>query len=37
MSIEKGQRIFFCSEITERVEAVALADDEREPMFLEME
>ena len=37
MSIEKGQRLFFCSEITERVEAVALADDEREPMFLEME
>ncbi|SHJ34395.1 DEAD/DEAH box helicase [Flavobacterium haoranii] len=37
MSIEKGQRIFFCSQITERVEAVALSDEEREPMFLEME
>ena len=37
MSMEKGQRIFFCSQITERVEAVVLTDEEREPMFLETE
>lgn len=37
MSMEKGQRLFFCSQITDRVEAVALADEEREPMFLETE
>ncbi|WP_130735615.1 DEAD/DEAH box helicase [Flavobacterium sp. J27] len=36
-SIEKGQRLYFCSQITERVEAVALNDEEREPIFLEME
>ena len=35
MSIEKGQRLFFCSKVTERVEAVALNDEEREPIFLE--
>lgn len=35
MSMEKGQRIFFCSQVTERVEAVALNDEEREPIFLE--
>lgn len=37
MSMEKGQRLFFCSQITDRVEAVALSDEEREPMFLETE
>ena len=37
MSMEKGQRLFFCSQITERVEAVTLTDEEREPMFLETE
>lgn len=36
-SIEKGQRLYFCSEITERVEAVTLQDEHREPVFLEME
>lgn len=34
MSMEKGQRLYFCSEINERVETVAFAD-EREPIFLE--
>ena len=37
MSMEKGQRVFFCSQITERVEVVALTDEEREPIFYEME
>jgi superfamily II DNA/RNA helicase len=37
MSMEKGQRIFFCSQITERVEAVALNDETRDPIFLETE
>ncbi len=36
-SMEKGQRLFFCSQITERVETVALTDEEREPLFYEME
>ncbi|WP_308219318.1 MULTISPECIES: DEAD/DEAH box helicase [Flavobacterium] len=36
-SMEKGQRLFFCSQITERVETVALNDEEREPLFYEME
>jgi len=35
-SIEKGQRLFFCTQITERVEVVATAN-EREPLFLETE
>lgn len=35
-SITKGQRIFFCTAITERVEIVAI-EGEREPMFIEME
>ncbi|KIX19911.1 RNA helicase [Flavobacterium sp. 316] len=35
-SIQKGQRIFFCSQITERIEL--LADNiMKEPIFLEME
>lgn len=33
-SMEKGQRLYFCSQITERVETVAFAN-EREPMFFE--
>lgn len=35
-SIDRGQRLYFCSEITDRVEIVATAE-EREPVFLEME
>lgn len=35
-SMEKGQRLYFCSQITERVETVAFAN-ERELMFFEME
>lgn len=36
MSMEKGQRVYFCTAITDRVETVAFAD-EREPIFLEMD
>lgn len=34
-SMEKGQRLYFCSQITDRVEVVAYADEEREPIFIE--
>jgi len=36
MSIDRGQRLYFCKEITERVEVIATAE-EREPIFLEFE
>lgn len=35
-SMDKGQRLFFCEEITERVEMIAFAD-EREPEFYELD